>query len=84
MFSKIQDPLLRAFAHAIVGGFAGILFGFLFGLIVIGIGFLIGAGGSEMEIATFSDMAPPLMVCMGFGSMVGALLAGFVSVRSQK
>lgn len=81
MFSYINDPFIRALVHAIIGGLLGLVFGFIFGAIIVGIGFLIGAETS-MDASSFADMAPPLMIAMGFGSMTGAFLGGLLGARS--
>jgi len=81
MCTKINDPFLNTLVYAILGGFLGIFSGLVLGSIIVGIGYLLTLG---KEIFVFTDMVPPLMFCMGVGSIVGAILAGLSVLRSQK
>lgn len=81
MNMKIIDPFFNTLVYATFGGFLGIFCGLIFGLIIVGIGFLLALGS---EAFVLSDMTPPLMFCMGVGSIVGAVLGGLAILRSQK
>jgi ABC-type nitrate/sulfonate/bicarbonate transport system permease component len=81
MCTKFNAPFLNTLVYAVLGGFLGIFSGLVLGSLIVGIGYLLTLG---TEMFVFTDMVPPLMFCMGVGSIVGAVLAGLSVLRSQK
>jgi len=58
-----------------------IFFGLIFGMVIVGLGLVLTFGHETfMPI----DMTPPLMFCMGVGSVVGAVLGGLAVLRQSK
>lgn len=81
MCLKIKDTFFNTLFHAAFGGLLGIFFGLIFGVIIVGLGLFLSFGH---EVFSLVDMTPPLMFCMGVGSVVGAVLGGLAVLRQTK
>lgn len=72
-----NDPFIRMTAHALAGGFLGLVAGLLFGL-------LIQLITSFLPVFSMMEEGPHQIapfLGMGFGSLVGALLGGAVGLK---
>lgn len=73
---KLKNSYIRMILYALSGAFLGLFFGFIFGMIIYGVGFLFFP---EDITNSIYNVAP--FFGMGFGSVIGAIMSGFMGLK---